>query len=382
MNNYNQQDELGSTAKSPRWAISYKFKTERVSTKLLSVDFQVGRTGAITPVANLTAVSLGGTVVRRASLHNSDQIEKLNLHLEDVVFVEKGGEIIPKIIGVDLDKRIKSAQKVRFLENCPECNSKLSRAEGEVQHFCPNQNACPPQKRGRVEHFIGRKAMDIDGIGSETVDALFDKGLIKDFTDLYELKFENLLELERMADKSAENLILGVELSKDTPFERVLFGIGIRFVGQTVAKKLAFALKSMDNIIAATHDELIEIDEIGEKIAVSIVDFFSQEDNRVLVQRLKDHGLRMKVVEKELMSSVFEGQSFVVSGVFSAFSRNELKQLIEDNGGKNVGSISAKTSFVLAGENMGPSKLKKATDLEVRIISEDDFVNMLKTGKE
>lgn len=377
VNEYHHQEELGFTAKSPRWAIAYKFETERAVTQLKSVDFQVGRTGAITPVANLLPVQLGGTTVKRASLHNQDQIEKLDLHLDDWVYVEKGGEIIPKIVGVDKGKRASNAKKVIFIEVCPECQTKLVRREGEAQHYCPNESGCPPQMKGKIEHFISRKAMNIDGLGSETVDALFELGLIRDVSDLYRLSFEEIVAMDRMAEKSANNMLAGIEASKSRPFENVLFGLGIRFVGETVAKKLAKALKSMDAIMNASFDTLVEIDEIGEKIAMSIQFFFSDPKNRELIGRLAASGLQMKVEEKELQSSRFDGMSFVVSGVFNAFSRNELKALIEENGGKNVGSISSKTSFVLAGENMGPAKLQKANDLGVPILSEDEFIAML-----
>lgn len=377
VNEYHHQEELGFTAKSPRWAIAYKFETERVLTQLKSVDFQVGRTGAITPVANLLPVQLGGTTVKRASLHNQDQIEKLDLHLDDWVYVEKGGEIIPKIVGVDKGKRASNAKKVIFIEACPECQTKLVRREGEAQHYCPNESGCPPQMKGKIEHFISRKAMNIDGLGAETVDALFELGLIRDVSDLYRLSFEEIVAMDRMAEKSANNMLAGIEASKSRPFENVLFGLGIRFVGETVAKKLAKALKSMDAIMNASFDTLVEIDEIGEKIAMSIQFFFSDPKNRELIGRLAASGLQMKVEEKELQSSRFDGMSFVVSGVFNAFSRNELKALIEENGGKNVGSISSKTSFVLAGENMGPAKLQKANDLGVPILSEDEFIAML-----
>jgi DNA ligase (NAD+) len=377
VNNYETQETLGYTAKSPRWAIAYKFKAERVQTKLESVTYQVGRTGAVTPVANLTPVQLGGTTVKRASLHNADQIEKLDLHIGDEVFVEKGGEIIPKIVGVNLNERGSDMSPVGFIDECPVCASELVRVEGEAQHYCPNDTGCSPQLKGKVEHFIGRKAMNIDGLGAETVDALFEAEMIRNVADLYELTFDQVVDLERMADKSANNLIDGINASKNVPFEKVLFALGIRFVGETVAKKLAFALKNIDEISKASFDQLIEIDEIGEKIANSIISYFSEEGHRQLVTRLQEHGLQMAVVEKADASEKFAGMSFVVSGVFTAFSRNELKELIETNGGKNVGSISSKTSFVVAGENMGPSKLKKANDLGIKILSEDEFIAML-----
>ncbi|MBL4862447.1 MAG: NAD-dependent DNA ligase LigA [Crocinitomicaceae bacterium] len=377
VNDYVQQDELGFTAKSPRWAIAYKFKAERVETTLESVVYQVGRTGAITPVANLKPIQLGGTTVKRASLYNADQIEKLNLHLNDQVYVEKGGEIIPKIVGVNLKERSASAEKVDFIDKCPECDANLERKEGEVQHYCLNDMGCPPQIKGAIEHFIGRKAMDIDGLGAETVDALFEAKLVRNCADLYDLTFDQVVELERMADKSANNLIFGIRDSKAIPFERVLFGVGIRFVGETVAKKLAKGFKNMTALSKATFEELIKVDEIGDKIAESIIMFFSDEENLTLVERLTHAGLNMEVEEMEGASTKFEGKSFVVSGVFQSFSRIELKEVIEMNGGKNVGTISSKTDFVVAGDKMGPSKLKKATDLGIKIVSEDEFIALL-----
>jgi DNA ligase (NAD+) len=377
VNDYDQQEELGFTAKSPRWAIAYKFKAERVETILESVVFQVGRTGAITPVANLKPVTLGGTTVKRASLHNSDQIEKLDLYLGDTVYVEKGGEIIPKIVGVNTSNRIENAEKVIFISNCLECNSQLDREDGEAQHYCLNSLNCPPQIKGKIEHFIGRKALNIDGLGAETVDALFDASLVRNVADLYDLTFHQVVKIDRMADKSANNLVQGIHESKEIPFERVLFGLGIRFVGETVAKKLAKTLKNIDALCKATFDELIQIDEIGERIANSIVVFFKNPANQELIDRLKSAGLKFEIIEEEGHSDRLNGASFVVSGVFKAFSRTELKDLIEMNGGKNVGSISKKTSYVIAGDKMGPSKLKKATDLGIRILTEDDFIKML-----
>lgn len=377
VNDYLQQEELGFTAKSPRWAIAFKFKAERVQTTLETVTYQVGRTGAVTPVANLKPVQLGGTTVKRASLHNADQIGKLDLHLLDGVYVEKGGEIIPKIVGVNLGDRQGGAEKVVFMEQCPECNTQLIRKEGEVQHYCPNEDGCPPQIKGRIEHFIGRKALNIDGLGAETVDALFDAGLIHNYADLYQLTFDQVVALERMADKSANNLIAGIATSKEIPFEKVLFGLGIRFVGETVAKKLAKHFKSIDALIAADFDTLLNVDEIGEKIANSIIAHFQIEENRTQIERLQSAGLQFEMEEKEGGSDKLEGKSFVVSGVFNAFSRNELKEAIEMNGGKNVGSISKKTDYLVAGDKMGPAKLKKATDLEVTIISEDEFIALL-----
>lgn len=377
VNNYLQQQDLGFTAKSPRWAIAYKFKTERVETRLISIDYQVGRTGAITPVANLEAVHLGGTTVRRASLHNSDQIKKLDIHVDDFVFVEKGGEIIPKIIGVNLEKRDTSAQKIQFIENCPECSTLLKREEGEVQHFCPNELHCPPQVKGRMEHFIARKGMNIDGLGAETVQLLYDQGLVRKSVELYDLTFDQLIGLERMAEKSANNLLLGLKASIEIPFERVLFALGIRFVGETVAKKLAKHFKSIDGIMQADLEQLIAVDEIGERIAQSVVSYFENLENRDDIEKFKAIGLKMQVEEKEGASDIFAGKTFVVSGVFTAFSRDELKELIESNGGKNVSSISKKTDFVIAGESMGPSKLQKATELGIEILSEDDFIKLL-----
>ena len=377
VDNYEQQRRLGFTAKSPRWAIAYKFKTERVETRLNSVTYQVGRTGAITPVANLEPIQLGGTMVKRASLHNLDQIEKLGLCNSDYVYVEKGGEIIPKIVGVNETRRTNSTL-IEFPAECPECRANLIRREGEAQHYCPNEIACPPQIKGKIEHFIGRKAMNIEGLGAETVDQLFENGLLNNAADLYDLTFDKLIVLDRMAEKSVENLLNGLEESKKIPFERVLFAVGIRFVGETVAKKLAKHFKSIDNIKNAKFDELLEAEEIGEKIAISIQQYFLDEGNQSIIERLRESGLQLEVIEKEAVSDTFNGMSFVVSGVFLSFSRDELKELIESNGGKNVSSISSKTDYVVAGENMGPSKLKKATDLGIKILSEDDFIKLLK----
>lgn len=377
VNNYAQQKTLGFTAKSPRWAIAYKFKAERVETILDSVSYQVGRTGAITPVANLKPVQLGGTTVKRASLHNADQIEKLGLHLGDAVYVEKGGEIIPKIVGVNEEKRNATAEEVQFLHNCPECGTELIRREGEAQHYCPNEDTCPPQAKGKLEHFISRKAMNIDGLGAETVDLMYDKGLVRTIADLYDLTFDQVVNLERMADKSANNLILGLKASRDVPFERVLFALGIRFVGETVAKKLAKYFKSIDALMSASFDELVQVEEIGEKIAIAVQHHFAKQENRELIGRLKTAGLQFEIVEKENASNKLEGATFVVSGVFNAFSRDEVKELIEANGGKNVSSVSSKTKYLLAGDGMGPAKLKKATDLGVQILTEDEFIQMI-----
>lgn len=379
VNDYRQQEMLGYTAKSPRWAIAYKFKAEKVATKLEKITYQVGRTGAVTPVANLTPVLLAGTIVKRASLHNADQIEKLDLREGDTVFVEKGGEIIPKVIGVDLDARIgKDLQPWVYITNCPECGTELVRNEGEAIHYCPNETGCLPQILGRIEHFISRKAMNIDGLGEETVEQLFLAGLIKNAADLYELTQEQVLPMERMAQKSVDNLLAGIEQSKQIPFERVLFGLGIRFVGETVAKKLARYFKSIENLMAASFQELIEVDEIGDRIAQSLIDYFADENNRIFVSRLQDKGLKFELESDALpVSEKLKGLSIVVSGVFEKYSRDEIKALIEQHGGKNVGSISAKTNYVLAGENMGPSKLKKASDLGVTIISEKEFEELI-----
>ena len=377
VNKYQQQKSLGFTAKSPRWAISYKFKANRVETILESVVYQVGRTGAITPVANLSPVSLGGTTVKRASLHNADQIQKLDLNIGDTVFLEKGGEIIPKIVGVNIEKRKTGTIPIFFIENCPECQTKLIRLEGEAHHYCSNEQDCPPQVKGKIEHFISKKALDIDGLGSETIDLLYTKNLVKNPADLYDLTFEQLINLDRMAEKSAKNLILGIENSKKSTFERILFGLGIRFVGETVAKKLAKQFITIDKLQHAELNELIETEEIGEKIAVSVQAYFKDENNLNLIKRLKNNGLRFELEEKEMLSSILIDKIVVVSGTFTTFSREELKELIEKNGGKNASSISSKTTYLLAGENMGPAKLKQATSLKVQILSEDEFIKLI-----
>jgi DNA ligase (NAD+) len=376
VNSYDQQRKLGFTAKSPRWAIAYKFKTNQVETLLEGVAYQVGRTGAITPVAHLKPVQLGGTTVKRASLHNADQIEKLDLHIGDLVQVEKGGEIIPKIVGVNLSER-KSAEKIQFIDFCPECQTELIRKDGEAQHYCPNESACPPQVKGKISHFISRKAMNIDGLGDETIEVLFDKGLIKDISGLYQLTFDQFLELDRMGEKSANNLLKGVTASKEIPFERVLFGLGIRFVGETVAKKLAQAFENMDALKRASFDELIDVEEIGEKIAVSVLQYFQDSTNLALIDRLEEIGLSFELVKKEQASVVLDGKVLVVSGTFEAFSRDELKELIERNGGKVGSSVSSKTDFLIAGANMGPAKLKTASNLGVVMISENEFIKMI-----
>lgn len=379
VNDLHQQDELGHTSKSPRWAMAYKFQAEQVATRLNKISYQVGRTGAITPVANLEPVQLGGTVVKRASLHNADQIEKLDIREGDEVYVEKGGEIIPKIVGVNFKKRDPQSNPTKYITNCPECGTVLVRNEGEAQHYCPNTNGCPPQIIGRIQHFISRKAMDIEGLGGETVALLVNEGLIGNYADLYELKKEQILPLERMAEKSADNLIKGIKKSKEIPFERVLFALGIRYVGETVGKKLAAHFKNIDALRKASQADLENIDEIGSRIAESVVEFFSSEENNKTVERLKGYGLQLAVSAEKLANQTnkLEGQSFVVSGVFS-MSRNELKKLIEDNGGKVSGSISSKTAYVVAGENMGPSKHAKAESLGIPLISEDDFLKMVK----
>jgi DNA ligase (NAD+) len=380
VNDYKQQKNLGFTAKSPRWAIAYKFKTEQVSTELLEITYQVGRTGAITPVANLQPVQLGGTTVKRASLHNADIIEKLDVRVGDFVFVEKGGEIIPKIIGVDLTKRKPNTHPTKYITHCPECNTLLKRDEGEANHFCPNENECPPQVIGKMEHFVSRKAMNIDSLGGETLVQLFKAGLAKNIADLYDLKKEELLTLDRMAEKSANNLIEGIEASKQVPFERVLYGIGIRHVGETTARKIAKKVKSLDVLVHATKEELLEIEEVGEIIAISIADFFSNEKNKAIIKRLKEAGLQFELSEEQQQgaSDKLKDLTIVISGVFTKHSRDQYKEFIELNGGKNSSSISKKTSFILAGENMGPEKLKKAQSLGVKLVNEDEFLEMIK----
>lgn len=379
VNSLRYQDELGHTAKAPRWAMAYKFKAEQVSTTLNEITYQVGRTGAITPVANLEPVLLAGTTVKRASLHNADQIAKLDVREGDTVFVEKGGEIIPKIIAVDLTKRPLGLEATQYITQCPECATALIRKQGEAQHFCPNETGCPPQITGRIQHFISRKAMDIEGLGGETVELLFKEGLISNYADLYVLTKEQIMPLERMAEKSAENLVQGVEASKQIPFERVLFALGIRYVGETVAKKLAKAYKNIDTLMTASVEELIAVDEIGGRIAESVVQFFAEEKNQETIARLKSHGLQFSLSEEQLkgQSEKLKGKTFVVSGVFETLERNELKKLIEDNGGKVSSSISSKTSFLVAGDKMGPSKRTKAENLGVPIISEHDFLEMV-----
>ncbi|WP_373942794.1 NAD-dependent DNA ligase LigA [Polaribacter sejongensis] len=379
VNNLYQQEELGYTAKAPRWAIAYKFKAEQVSTVLKEITYQVGRTGAITPVANLEPVQLAGTTVKRASLHNADQISKLDIRVGDTVFVEKGGEIIPKIIAVDFSKRPQDSEHTIYATNCPVCNTELIRTEGDAKHYCPNEFGCAPQITGRIQHFISRKAMDIDGLGGETVDLLRKEGLVKSYADLYDLTVDQVIPLERMAEKSAQNMIDGIIKSKEIPFEKVLFALGIRFVGETVAKKLAKHFKSIDNLMSADLETLISVDEIGERIAQSIIEFSTNQENIDLINRLKTSGVQLEVSAESLENQTdkLAGQIFVVSGVFYQMSRNELKKTIEDNGGKVSSSISKKTNFIVAGDNMGPSKLTKAESLGIAIISEQDFIDKI-----
>jgi DNA ligase (NAD+) len=392
VNSFSQQEELGFTAKSPRWAISYKFKAERVSTKLLSIDYQVGRTGAVTPVANLQPVLLAGTTVKRASLHNADIIAKLDVRVGDTVFVEKGGEIIPKIIAVDLDKRMANAEKVEFAKNCPECGTVLTRHEGEAAFYCPNENGCPPQIKGKLEHFIGRKAMDIDSLGEGKIEMLFDNKLVHDVADLYDLEYNDLIGLEKVhpaddgkkekkisfKEKTVENILNGLEKSKEVPFARVLFALGIRYVGETVAKKLTAHFGNIDALMTADAGALIAVDEIGDRITESVIDWFSKESNLEIISRLKNHQLQFVAeTNRDSVNQKLNGASFVVSGVFQSFSRDELKKLIETNGGRNISSISGKTDFLVAGVNMGPVKKQKAEKLGVKIISEVELMMMI-----
>jgi DNA ligase (NAD+) len=394
VNSYKQQRDLGYTAKSPRWAISYKYKAESVSTQLLSISYQVGRTGAVTPVANLKPVFLAGTTVKRASLHNADQILKLGIRIGDTVFVEKGGEIIPKITAVDLSKRPKSSIVIHYLDKCPECDTKLVRKEGEAVHYCPNELGCPPQIKGRIQHFISRRAMDINSLGEGKVEILYDNGLIKTYADLYSLKYDDLIGLEKafeadeegkqkkisLQDKSVTKILEGIEKSKEIPFERVMYAIGIRYVGETVAKKLALHFETMDAIINANEKSLMAAEEIGEKIAESIVEFFKEKRNRNIVEQLRKAGLQMELSKSSLpkkLSTKLEGVSFVVSGVFSNFSRDEIKQMIEQHGGKNQSGVSLKTNYLLAGDEAGPSKLDKARKLNVKVIDEKDFLKLI-----
>jgi len=379
INSLSQQKNLGFTAKSPRWAIAYKFQAEKAVTRLNSVSYQVGRTGAVTPVANLDPVQLSGTVVKRASLHNADIIESLDLYIGDMIFVEKGGEIIPKITAVDKEARFLIGDKVKFIKTCPECGVTLVRFEGEAAHYCPNENACPPQIKGKMEHFVSRKAMNIDGLGSETINLLYQNGLLQNIADIYSLKIPDLVRLERLGTKSAYNIQAGVEKSKEVPFERVIFALGIRFVGETIAKKLAYAFKNIEALERATWEDLVAVGEIGERIAQSVVQYFADSLNVEMVTRLKAAGLQISLSEEKLQAhgDSLAGLSIVISGTFSIHSRDEYKAMIEMNGGKNVGSVSTKTSFILAGENMGPEKLKKAENLGVRIVDEVTFLSMI-----
>lgn len=379
INSLRQQRNLGYTAKSPRWSIAYKFQAERACTRLNKVTYQVGRTGAITPVANLDPVQLAGTVVKRASLHNADIIEGLDLYIGDMVYVEKGGEIIPKIVGVDKDSRFMIGDKVKFITRCPECGSSLTRYEGEAAHYCTNDLACPPQIKGKIEHFVSRKAMNIDGLGTETIDQFYQEGMIRTIADLYTLKAPDIARLERMGKKSAVNILEGIRESKNVPFERVLFALGIRFVGETTAKTLAKSFRSIDALASAALDDLIQVDEIGVKIAQSIIQYFADERNLQQIERLREAGVQLEMAEMDMSdyTDKLAGQSIVISGVFAHHSRDEYKELIEKNGGKNVGSISKKTSFILAGDNMGPSKLEKANKLGVPIMNEEDFLRLI-----
>lgn len=383
VNSLTQQRFLGLTAKSPRWAIAYKFQAEKAVTRLNSVTYQVGRTGAVTPVANLDPVLLSGTIVKRASLHNASIIASLDLYVGDSVFVEKGGEIIPKITGVDLDARILIGSKIQFITHCPECGSKLVNLPGEAAHYCPNEDDCPPQIKGKIEHFVSRKAMNIDGLGKETIDLLYQQGLVKKVSDLYDLSAEQLSVLERLGEKSANNIIEAIEHTKQIPFERVLFALGIRFVGETVAKKLAMAFHSIDKIQEASIQELVEVDEIGERIAQSVYEYLHNNKHQQLIQKLKDYGIQFTLAEDKLAlkSTILAGKKFVISGTFSQFSRDELKDLIENNGGKNIGSVSSQVDFIVAGDNMGPAKLAKAQKLNITLLTEQEFMAMLENGK-
>jgi DNA ligase (NAD+) len=381
VNRYDHQEELGYTAKSPRWAIAYKFKAEQVTTRLESITYQVGRTGAITPVANLAPVHIAGTTVKRASLHNADQIKMLDIRVGDTVKVEKGGEIIPKIVGVDFEKRPDDSKPLEYISTCPECETELTRKEGEALHYCPNTYGCPPQVKGRIEHFISRKAMDIDGLGGETVEMLYDAELIDDIADLYDLTYDQVIQLERMADKSTRNLLQGIQKSTEIPFERVLYALGIRYVGQTVAKKLALHFKSLEKLTQASYEDLIGVDEIGERIANSILDFFAQGVNKDIINRLIDKGLKFEIEEKEQNAPVLlDGKSFVVSGVFEHYGRNEIKGEIEKYGGRVVSAVSGNVDYLLAGDKMGPSKRTKAESLGVAIIDEQTFLQMIDTN--
>jgi DNA ligase (NAD+) len=378
VNSYKQQSSLGYTAKTPRWAIAYKYKAEQAATRLLSIDYQVGRTGAITPVANLEPVLLAGTKVKRASLHNADQIALLDIRINDTVYIEKGGEIIPKVVGVDKDSRNADSRPVDYIRQCPRCGIPLIRREGEAKHYCPNEDGCPPQIKGKIEHFVSRRAMDI-GLAEATIDQLYRSGLVKDVADLYSLTRESLLRLERFADKSADNLIKSIESSKKVPFDRVLFALGIRYVGETVARKLAHHFGSLDKLAGARFEDLIAVEEIGDKIAESIIAYFKNEKTARLLERLIEAGLQMSIGKEPVkkVSNILQGKSIIISGVFEKYSREELKELIEKNGGRNVSSISNRTDYLLAGDKIGPSKLEKVKKMNIKIISEDDFIKMI-----
>jgi DNA ligase (NAD+) len=378
VNDYRQQQELGFTAKSPRWAVAYKFKAEQAKTILEEITYQVGRTGAITPVANLKPVLLAGTIVKRASLHNADQIEKLDVRINDTVFVEKGGEIIPKIVGIDLSQRPENSEPTKYITECPECGTILIRKEGEANHYCPNENSCPVQIKGKMVHFTSRKAMEMEGFGEETIDQLYEAGLIRNMGDIYDLKYEQLIKLDRMADKSVKNLLQSLEDSKKIPFERVLFALGIRYVGETVAKKLARGMGSMDKIKSSSIEELTNVDEIGDKIAESLFSWLNEPVNLHIIERLKAAGLQMEAdASSQPLSDKLKGMTIVVSGVFENFSRDGIKEAVEKNGGKASGSVSKKTNFLLAGAEVGPSKLDKAKELGVKIVNEDEFIQMI-----
>jgi DNA ligase (NAD+) len=380
VNSQRQQRALGFTAKSPRWAIAYKFKAERACTRLIDVTYQVGRTGAVTPVANMEPVQLAGTTVKRATLNNEDFIKSFDLHLGDYVYVEKGGEIIPKIVGVDVEQRPIVAQPVQFITRCPECGTPLVRIEGEAVHYCPNDAGCPPQIKGRIEHFISRRAMNIDSLGPETIAEYFRRGIIRDPADLYEIRRDQISGARGQKDKSASRILMGIEDSKNVPFPRVLYALGIRFVGETAAKTLARYFKNIDALASATEEQLLEVNGIGQVIAQSVRTWFANPQNIWMLERLRSYGLQFELSEEELTEHTdrLAGQSIVISGVFAHHSRDEYKALIEKHGGKNVGSISAKTSFILAGENMGPAKLEKAQKLGIRIINEDEFLELIK----
>lgn len=379
VNSLQQQEILGNTAKSPRWAIAYKYPPDRAETRLISIDYQVGRTGAVTPVANLEPVSLAGTTVKRASVHNEDQIRILDLHLGDTVFIEKGGEIIPKITGVNLKKRLPLALPVQFPEVCPECGTPLKKDPGEARHYCPNEEECPPQIKGKLEHFISRRAMNIEGLGEETIRLLYREGLVSNPADLYDLKTHQLASLERLAEKSAQNIIESIDASRQVPFERVLFALGIRHVGETVARKIASYFDTMDQLIQANIEELLQVDEVGEKIAGSLLGFFAREKNLTIIHRLRNAGLQMKSTRKGMNgpAGALSGKTIVISGVFKKYSRDQIKELIERHGGKNSGSLSSKTTWLLAGENAGPEKIRKAKELNIKLLSEEEFGQLI-----